>query len=241
MPVLSRWRLPRPLRLPLALVAGLVLLNLTASALSALASWPARLAARRAVPATGATGAAVAQPAAAPRATRDTAIFAGGCFWCMEEAFEAIPGVLGVRSGYIGGTVPSPSYEQVTSGTTGHYEAVEIVYDPRAISYARLVGIFWKNIDPFDATGQFCDKGEQYRAAIFPRTDAQQQVAVAAKGELEAQKSRFPDGLAVQVVRAPRFYGAEEYHQDYYKKNPVRYKFYKYSCGRAQRLAEVWG
>jgi peptide methionine sulfoxide reductase msrA/msrB len=177
--------------------------------------------------------------AQAAAVSRDSVLFAGGCFWCMEEAFEKLDGVVSVRSGYTGGSVINPTYEQVSDGRTGHYEAVEVVFDPKRISYARLVGNFWKNIDPQDATGQFCDKGGQYRAAIFPRTDAQQAVAVGAKAELEGQK-RFPKPITVEILRAQTFYPAEEYHQDYYKKNPVRYKFYKYNCGRAQRLTDVW-
>jgi peptide methionine sulfoxide reductase msrA/msrB len=179
----------------------------------------------------------VAAQTAAP--SRDSVLFAGGCFWCMEEAYEKLDGVLAVRSGYTGGRGASPTYDAVSGGGTGHYEAVEVVFDPRRITYARLVGNFWKNIDPEDARGQFCDKGDQYRAAIFPRNDAQFQIATAAKAELDGQK-RFPRPITVEIIRAQPFYVAEEYHQDYYKKNPVRYKFYKFNCGRAQRLTEVW-
>lgn len=177
---------------------------------------------------------------AQPAAARDTAIFAGGCFWCMEEAYEQIDGVLEVRSGYIGGTVPNPTYRQVTRGRTGHYEAIEVLFDPARVSYAQLVSTFWRNIDPTDARGQFCDKGDQYRAAIFPRNEQQRTVATAAKADLDGQK-RFPQPVAAAIVAATRFYVAEGYHQDYYKKNPGRYKFYKFNCGRAQRLAAVWG
>lgn len=177
---------------------------------------------------------------AQPAAARDTAIFAGGCFWCMEEAYEQIDGVLEVRSGYIGGTVANPSYRQVTRGRTGHYEAIEVIFDPARVSYARLVSVFWRNIDPEDATGQFCDKGTQYRAAIFSRTEQQRTLATAAKAELDGQK-RFPRPVAVPIISATRFFVAERYHQDYYKKNPGRYNFYKFTCGRAQRLAAVWG
>jgi peptide methionine sulfoxide reductase msrA/msrB len=183
---------------------------------------------------------AFATPLLAQSAARDTAYLAGGCFWCMEEAYEKVTGVASVVSGYIGGRTANPTYGQVSNGTTGHYEAIEVIFDPRQISYARIVGQFWKNIDPEDASGQFCDKGDQYRAALFPRTDAQWQVATAAKAELDSQK-RFPQPITVGIVRATTFYAAEEYHQDYYKKNPIRYKFYKYNCGRAQRLEAVWG
>jgi peptide methionine sulfoxide reductase msrA/msrB len=172
-------------------------------------------------------------------AARDSVLFAGGCFWCMEEAYEKLDGVIAVRSGYTGGRSANPTYDQVSGGGTGHYEAIEVVFDPRRISYARLVGNFWKNIDPEDASGQFCDKGDQYRAAIFPRTNAQFQTATSAKAELDGQK-RFPRPITVEILRAQTFYVAEEYHQDYYKKNPVRYKFYKFNCGRAQRLTEAW-
>ena len=182
------------------------------------------------------TSRATAQPAV----TRDTAVFAGGCFWCMEEAFEAVPGVVDVRSGYIGGTVPDPTYAQVSAGRTGHYEAIEVVFDPARVSYARLVDRFWRNVDPEDATGQFCDKGDQYRAAIFPRDERQRQVATASKAALDASK-RFPRPVAVRIVPATRFYPAESYHQDYHSRNPVRYTFYKRSCGRARRLEAVWG
>ncbi|MCU0633280.1 MAG: peptide-methionine (R)-S-oxide reductase MsrB [Gemmatimonadaceae bacterium] len=181
----------------------------------------------------------VAVPLAAQPAPRDTAYLAGGCFWCMEEAYERVEGVESVVSGYIGGQVRNPTYAQVSAGNTGHYEAIRVVFDPKQVSYARIVGQFWKNIDPEDASGQFCDKGDQYRAAIFPRSDTQWQVATAAKAELDGQK-RFPRPITVAIVRATTFYAAEEYHQDYYKKNPIRYKFYKYNCGRAQRLSAVW-
>jgi peptide-methionine (S)-S-oxide reductase len=174
---------------------------------------------------------------AASAAPLAKATFAGGCFWCMEPPFEKLPGVVSVVSGYTGGTVPSPTYEQVSSGNTGHYEAVEITYDPAKVSYEKLLDVFWPNVDPTDGSGQFCDKGPQYRAAIFYRDDNQRKLAEASRDRL---KARFPN-IRTQVLRAAPFYKAEEYHQDYYKKNPIRYKFYRNGCRRDARLAEVWG
>ena len=174
---------------------------------------------------------------AASAAPLAKATLAGGCFWCMEPPFEKLPGVVSVVSGYTGGTVPSPTYEQVSSGTTGHYEAVEITYDPTKVSYEKLLEVFWPNVDPTDGSGQFCDKGPQYRAAIFYRDDNQRKLAEASRDRL---KARFPN-IRTQILRAAPFYKAEEYHQDYYKKNPIRYKFYRSGCRRDARLAEVWG
>jgi peptide-methionine (S)-S-oxide reductase len=168
------------------------------------------------------------------------AIFAGGCFWCMEEAFEEVPGVVSVTSGYIGGQVANPSYEQVSAGKTGHAEAIEVLYDPAKVTYSKLLEAFWHNIDPLTPNAQFCDHGSQYRAAIFYHNDEQQKLAEASKQALVDAK-RFNAPIVTEIVMAITFYAAEEYHQDYYKKNPLRYKFYKYNCGRAQRLKEVWG
>ena len=168
------------------------------------------------------------------------ATFAGGCFWCMEPPFEQLPGVISVTSGYTGGQKANPTYQEVSSGSTGHAEAVEIVYDPAKISYSRLLDVFWRNIDPLDATGQFCDKGQQYRSAIFYHDDEQQRLAEASKLVLE-QSGRFNQPIVTTIVPATIFYAAEDYHQHYYQKNPVRYKFYRYSCGREQRLEELWG
>jgi peptide-methionine (S)-S-oxide reductase len=164
------------------------------------------------------------------------ATFAGGCFWCMEPPFEKLPGVVSVVSGYIGGSVPNPTYEQVSAGRTGHYEAVEITFDPQKVSYAKLLDTLWPNIDPTDGSGQFCDKGPQYRAAIFYHDENQRKLAVASRDRL---KGRFPN-IQTQILRAAPFYRAEEYHQDYYKKNPVRYQFYRRGCGRDARLKAVW-
>ena len=168
------------------------------------------------------------------------ATFAGGCFWCMEEAFEPIPGVVSVVSGYIGGNRPNPTYEQVSDGGTGHAEAVEIRYDPSKVTYERLLEHFWRNVDPFAVDRQFCDGGSQYRSAIFYHDAEQQRLAEASKVALE-RSGKLKGRIATQIGRAGPFYQAEEYHQDYYRKNPQRYKFYKWSCGRAQRLAEIWG
>ena len=168
------------------------------------------------------------------------AIFAGGCFWCMEEAFEKVQGVSAVVSGYVGGTVESPTYEQVSSGRTGHYEAIEVQYDPQEVSYRQLLDVFWRNIDPTDAGGQFCDKGPQYRAAIFYQNEEEKRLAEASKKSTEESKP-FPKPLVTEILPASTFYAAEGYHQDYYKKNPIRYRYYKWGCGRAQRLEELWG
>jgi peptide-methionine (S)-S-oxide reductase len=170
--------------------------------------------------------------------SRATATFAGGCFWCMEPPFEALKGVISVTSGYTGGTTKNPTYEQVSAGQTGHYEAVVVTYDPRRVSYGTLLNLFWRNIDPLDANGQFCDKGDQYRAAIFYRTDAERQLAEQSKRHI-AQTKKW--NVVTAILPAGEFFPAEEYHQDYYKKNPVRYKFYRFNCGRDNRLRELWG
>lgn len=170
----------------------------------------------------------------------ERAIFAGGCFWCMEEAFEGIPGVVEVVSGYTGGTLANPTYDQVSAGGTGHAESIEVLFDPTAVSYDRLLEVFWRNVDPTVADRQFCDHGTQYRPTIFYRDDAQRQAAEASRQRLQQTKT-FPEPLVVGIVGATTFYRAEDFHQDYYKRNPIRYKYYKYSCGRAQRLEELWG
>jgi peptide-methionine (S)-S-oxide reductase len=173
--------------------------------------------------------------AAAP--PRETATFAGGCFWCMEGPFDSLPGVISVTSGYTGGPVRNPSYEQVSSGGTGHRESVEIIFDPTKITYARLLDVFWHNIDPLDNGGQFCDKGPQYRSAIFYHDDTQQKLAEESKTAVEKKLGR----VATDILPASNFWQAEEYHQHYYKKNPIRYHFYRFNCGRDQRLKAVWG
>jgi peptide-methionine (S)-S-oxide reductase len=176
----------------------------------------------------------------APAASNAKAIFAGGCFWCEETAFEGVPGVVSVTSGFTGGQKKNPTYEEVSSGSTGHAESVEVIFDPGKISYERLLEIFWHNVDPFDAGGQFCDRGTQYRSAIFYLDDAQRQAALASKAKLEEQP-RFKGKIVTQIVAASTFYPAEEYHQDFYKKNPVRYREYRLGCGRDARLKQIWG
>ncbi|MDX1697014.1 MAG: peptide-methionine (S)-S-oxide reductase MsrA [Thiohalobacterales bacterium] len=170
----------------------------------------------------------------------DVATFAGGCFWCMEPPFDALDGVISTTSGYTGGKVENPTYKQVSAGRTGHTEAVQIVYDPQKISYAELLDVFWRNIDPTNPDGQFCDWGSQYRSEIFFHDEEQRAAAVASKTRLEELKS-FEKPVATQITAADTFWPAEDYHQDYYTKNPVRYKFYRYGCGRDKRLEELWG
>ena len=166
------------------------------------------------------------------------ATFAGGCFWCMEPPFDALDGVVSTTSGYTGGHTANPTYEQVSAGKTGHAEAVEIVYDPRKVTYTRLLEVFWRNIDPLTANGQFCDMGSQYRAGIFVHDAAQRKLAETSKAAV-AQRLQKP--IVTEITAASQFWPAEEYHQDYYKKNPVRYKFYRTSCGRDRRLEAIWG
>jgi len=167
------------------------------------------------------------------------AYFAGGCFWCMEEAFEKVDGVIETVSGYMGGRVKNPSYEDVSSGRTGHAESVEVHYDPAKVTYTQLLEAFWRNVDPVTPNAQFCDHGSQYRAAIFYEGEEQKRLAEESKGAIVRSK-RFAEPIVTQVVAASEFYPAEDYHQDFYKKNPIRYKYYKYSCGRAQRLEALW-
>jgi peptide-methionine (S)-S-oxide reductase len=168
------------------------------------------------------------------------ATFAGGCFWCMEPPFDELKGVISTTSGYTGGQQPNPTYKEVSAGHTGHTEAVEIVFDPAQISYAELLKVFWRNIDPMTANRQFCDTGSQYRSGIFYHNDEQKRLAEASKQELE-QSGQLPRPIVTEIVPASAFYVAEEYHQDYYQKNPLRYKFYRYSCGRDQVLEQIWG
>jgi peptide-methionine (S)-S-oxide reductase len=166
------------------------------------------------------------------------ATFAGGCFWCMEPPYDELEGVISTTSGYTGGAKKNPTYEEVVTGSTGHAEAVQITYDPKIVSYERLLEVFWRNIDPLTANAQFCDSGNQYRAAIFYHDETQKQHAVASKKRVQ---SRFKQPIVTEIVRVAEFYPAEDYHQDYYKKNPIRYKVYRYGCGRDQRLKELWG
>ena len=168
------------------------------------------------------------------------AVFAGGCFWCMEEAFDKVEGVISVTSGYIGGQKTNPTYEEVSAGGTGHAESVEVVYDPARVSYQKLLDNFWKNVDPLTPNAQFCDHGSQYRAVIFYGNEEEKRQAEASKQSIE-QAKRFTEPIVTQIAMASKFYPAEDYHQDFYKKNPTKYKFYKYTCGRAQRLEQLWG
>ncbi|MEE4361137.1 MAG: peptide-methionine (S)-S-oxide reductase MsrA [Pseudomonadales bacterium] len=170
----------------------------------------------------------------------ETAIFAAGCFWCVEQAFDGVEGVRATTSGYTGGTVVNPSYRQVSAGSTGHYEAVRVRFDPSVVSYAELLDVFWHNVDPTDARGQFCDKGPSYLGAIFYRDENQRQLAEASKAALVADP-QAPSPIVTEILRAGPFYEAEDYHQDYYRKNPLRYRYYKTACGRAARLEELWG
>lgn len=168
------------------------------------------------------------------------AYFAGGCFWCMEEAFEKVEGVVTVVSGYMGGTVANPSYEEVSAGRTGHAESVEVTYDPTKVTYQKLLDAFWHNVDPLTPNAQFCDHGSQYRSAVFYSTEEEKRLAEESKVAIE-QAKKFPAPIVTQLTSASTFYPAEDYHQDYYKKNPLRYKYYKYGCGRANRLEALWG
>jgi len=169
-----------------------------------------------------------------------TATFAGGCFWCMEPPFDKLPGVISTTSGYTGGRTRNPTYEQVSGGQTGHAEAVEIEYDPRRVSYEKLLEVFWHNIDPTQRDGQFCDHGSPYRTAIFYHNDEQKRLAEASKAALIKSKP-FKGEIVTEITRATEFYRAEDYHQDFYQKNPIRYKFYRTGCGRDARLRELWG
>ncbi len=169
-----------------------------------------------------------------------TATFAGGCFWCMEKPFDDLEGVVSTTSGYTGGTVADPTYYQVSAGGTGHVEAVQVRYDPSRVSYDTLLEVFWKNVDPLDNAGQFCDKGSQYRSKVFVHNDQQRQLAEASKQALDQKKFSGTD-IATEIEQAQTFYTAEEYHQDYYLKHPIRYNYYRTGCGRDQRLEEVWG
>ncbi len=166
------------------------------------------------------------------------ALFAGGCFWCMEKPFDKVEGVVRTTSGYTGGSEEDATYKKTSTGKTGHYEAIEIEYDPTVVSYEKLLGVFWKNIDPFDDRGQFCDKGPQYRAAIFPNNEQEAKLAEISKKELQA-KIKGKEKIVTEIILAKPFYHAEEYHQDYYLKNSLKYKYYRYSCGRDKRLEAV--
>jgi peptide-methionine (S)-S-oxide reductase len=189
-------------------------------------------------PTVGPNVASNVQPSVVP-ATTATAIFAGGCFWCMEKPFDELAGVISTTSGYTGGDLANPTYEQVGRGGTGHIEAVKIVYDPAQISYGQLLSTYWLQVDPFDGDGQFCDQGEIYAPAIFVANATEQTAAEASKRKVEAQ---FPgQAIGVRIISAKTFWPAETYHQDYYLKNPLRYAYYRNGCGRDARLRAVWG
>ena len=168
------------------------------------------------------------------------AAFAGGCFWCMEPPFDRLDGVISTTSGYTGGSRMNPTYAEVSAGVTGHAEAVEVLYDPSKIGYAQLLEIFWRNIDPLTPNRQFCDRGSQYRSAIFYQDAGQEHLARQSKAQLE-RSGRFEDPIVTEIAQATAFYRAESYHQDYYTKNPLRYKLYKWGCGRDARLKQLWG
>jgi peptide-methionine (S)-S-oxide reductase len=182
------------------------------------------------------TGAAAQSPPSAM--TTATATFAGGCFWCVEADFDKVEGVISTTSGYIGGLAVNPTYEQVVTGRTGHTEAVEVVYDPKVVSYERLLDVFWKNHDPLAKDRQFCDRGNQYRPGVFYHNEEQRALAEATR---KTHQARFKQPIQTEITAATTFYKAEDYHQDYYKKNPVRYQFYRFNCGRDARLEELWG
>ncbi len=193
-------------------------------------------------------GAALAAQAGAPGDDSTAAVpkgeavatFAGGCFWCVESDFDKVPGVVRTISGYTGGLLKDPTYKRVSAGGTGHREAVQIFYDSNRVSYEKLLDIFWRSVDPTDAGGQFCDRGQSYQTAIFANSPAQRRLAEASKQKLN-KSGVLQKPIVTPIETAGVFYPAEDYHQDYYKKNPLRYKFYRYSCGRDARVVEVWG
>ena len=221
-----------PLRKPLASVAVLA----AAAVGCAAAAWafsPAPPAGEQAITA------ADLPPAGSPEAEKlRTAVFAGGCFWCMEPPFDKLPGVKATVSGYTGGDVENPSYEQVSAGGTGHTEALKVTFDPDRVSYETLLEVFWRNHDPLTGAAQFCDRGTQYRPGIYYAGPEQE---AAAKASLEKYRAKFTDPVLTEVLPATPFYDAEDYHQDYYLKNPLKYSYYRYGCGRDKRLEQVWG
>ncbi len=184
-------------------------------------------------------GAVAAAPPPAAAATAK-APFAGGCFWCVESDFDKVPGVVSTTSGYMGGQTKNPTYEQVSAGGTGHAEVVQVEYDPKKVSYAQLLQVFWRNVDPLTPNAQFCDHGPQYRSALFVADAEQRRLAEESLKALRDSK-RFDKPIVTEILPAGEFYPAEEYHQDYYRKNPLRYRYYRYSCGRDARLEELWG
>ncbi|OGA15695.1 MAG: peptide-methionine (S)-S-oxide reductase [Betaproteobacteria bacterium RIFCSPLOWO2_12_FULL_63_13] len=188
----------------------------------------------------GTAGPAAGAPSTAGAETPTaTAVFAGGCFWCVEADFDKLPGVVATLSGYTGGKVPNPTYHQVSDGGTGHTEAVQVRYDPKKVSYQQLVDYFWRHIDPTVKDRQFCDVGTQYRSAIFWSNESERKIAEASRDAL--LKSGKLARVFTEITRASQFYAAEDYHQDYYRKNPIRYNFYRLGCGRDNRVQEIWG
>ena len=173
-------------------------------------------------------------------AKTETAIFAGGCFWCTESDFDKVAGVVATTSGYIGGHKKNPTYKQVSAGGTGHTEAVKVDYDPSQVSYAELLKVFWHSIDPTTLDAQFCDHGSQYRSGVFYMNDEQKRLALASRSDVEKDKP-FKESIVTEITQATTFYPAEDYHQNYHDRNPVRYKYYRWGCGRDARLAELWG
>jgi len=182
----------------------------------------------------------LAMPVTVFSADLEKATFAGGCFWCMEHPFDELNGVISTTSGYVGGVTKNPTYHQVSAGKTGHAEAVQVVFDPQAISYKKLLDVYWHNSDPTTANRQFCDSGSQYRPGIFYANETQRRLAEASKKQLQKTKP-FKQSIVTEISPVGEFWAAEAYHQDYYLKNPLRYRFYRYHCGRDQRLEQLWG
>jgi len=180
------------------------------------------------------------QTNAATAAKTETATFAAGCFWCMQHPFDELPGVISTTAGYTGGQQEKPTYAQVSAGSTGHTEAVQVVFDPNVIGYERLLDVYWKNSDPTTPNRQFCDVGSQYRPAIFYHDENQKKLAAASKASLQ-QSKKFPQTIITEITPASTFWVAEEYHQNYYINNPIRYKYYRFGCGRDHRLQQLWG
>jgi peptide-methionine (S)-S-oxide reductase len=187
-----------------------------------------------------AAAAVMALATAASAQQTETATFASGCFWCTESDFEKVPGVIDATSGYLGGKTANPTYKEVSAGGTGHAEGVEVKYDPSKVTYQQLLDVYWKNVDPFDKGGQFCDRGDQYRPAIFYHNDEQKRLAEDSKAALE-KSGRFKDPIVVEITQASTFTKAEDYHQNYASKNPIQYIIYRHGCGRDARLQAIWG
>ncbi len=187
-----------------------------------------------------AAAAVMALATAASAQQTETATFASGCFWCTESDFEKVPGVIDATSGYLGGKTANPTYKEVSAGGTGHTEGVEVKYDPSKVTYQQLLDVYWKNVDPFDKGGQFCDRGDQYRPAIFYHNDEQKRLAEESKAALE-KSGRFKDPIVVEITQASTFTKAEDYHQNYADKNPIQYIIYRHGCGRDARLQAIWG